>query len=110
MTSILLLVSKFEMLSSLQHQLLLSLADFALKSQDNLSGSLSLLVKDWFGLTPESHLLRVITSLSLGKVGSLTGLVLGGLVDLMLLAFLSGTECASFLWHVHHLVRLRTIG
>jgi len=90
----------------------------------------NLLVEDGLGLTSETLLLRVVSSLTLqihvdttegkrlkinphlscrkvrwlylSKVGSLAGLVLGDLVESVLGALLSLAEGLSFLGHVHH--------
>jgi hypothetical protein len=64
-TSDLLLLSQLEVLGTLKAQLLLSLAVLAFKTQHNLLGGLSLLVKDRLGLTTITHLLVVVTSLTL---------------------------------------------
>ena len=50
----------------------------ALKTEHNLLGGLGLLVEDGLGLSSETHLLRVITSLALSKVGGLSGLIRWG--------------------------------
>jgi len=102
MTGLSLLSSKFKVLSSLQSQLLLSLALLTFQSNHNLTCGLGLLVEDGLGLSPESHLLRIITTLSLGEVGSLTSLVLCNLVWLMLTAFFSSTESVAFLRNINH--------
>ena len=54
------------MLASLQRQLLLGLALCALETQNDLLGSLGLLVEDGLGLTTITALLTVITTLTLG--------------------------------------------
>lgn len=54
------------MLASLQRELLLGLALRALKTQDDLLGSLGLLVEDGLGLTTITTLLPVVTTLTLG--------------------------------------------
>lgn len=95
------LLSKFEVLGSLKAQLLLGLARLALQTQNNLTGSLGLLVEDGLGLSSKSHLLRVVTSLPLRKVGSLAGLVLCYLVNGVLLA-LSGTVSLALFRNIHH--------
>ena len=48
----------------------------ALELKNNLLSSLYLLVKDWLGLTTETRLLTVVTTLTLGSGGSLTSLLL----------------------------------
>jgi hypothetical protein len=65
---------------STKQQLLTS----TLKTEDNLLGSLGLLVENGLGLTTITGLLTVITSLTLGEKRSLTGLVLGDLVGSVL--------------------------
>lgn len=97
------LLSKFEVLGSLKAQLLFGLAFLAFQTKNNFTGSLRLLVENRLGLTSETHLLRVVTSLSLGKVGSLTSLVLRHLVDGVLLA-LSPTVCLAFFRNIDHLI------
>lgn len=89
------------MLTSLQSQLGLGLADNTLQSQDNLLGGLSLLVENWLGLTTVTALLTVVSSLTLGKQGSLTSLVLGDLVLGVLLAVLALAIGSSGFWDVN---------
>ena len=89
------------MFGSLDAQLLLGLAFFTFKTKDDLTRGLGLLVEDGLGLPTETHLLRVITSLSLRKVRGFSGLVLGHLVEGMLLAF-TCTICPAFFRYVHH--------
>ena len=96
-------MSKFEMFGSLEAQLLFDLAYLAFQTKNNLTGGLSLLVKDWLGLTTETHLLRVVTPLSLSKVGGLACLVLCHLVDGVLLAFRRSTVGFALLRNIHHL-------
>lgn len=64
-------VPKLEVLATLQRELLLLLASSALKTQDDLLGSLGLLVEDGLGLTTITALLPVITTLTLGVQGGL---------------------------------------
>jgi hypothetical protein len=97
-----LLGSKLEMLGSLETKLLLGLTFLAFKTKDNLTGSLGLLVKDRLCLSTETHLLGVVTSLSLSKVGCLTSLILGHLVHLVLLAVGTCAVGIAFLWDVDH--------
>lgn len=59
---------------------MLVLADSAFQTQDNLLGSLGLLVENGFGLTTVTGLFAVVTTFTLSEDGSLTGLVLGDLV------------------------------
>lgn len=95
------LLSEFEVLGSLEAQLLLGLTLLTFQSKNDLTSSLGLLVEDGLGLSTESHLFRVVTSLSLCKVGSLSGLVLSNLVQGVLLA-LSSTVSSTFLRYVNH--------
>lgn len=53
------------MLASLQRKLLLGLALRALQTQDNLLGGLGLFTEDRLGLTTETLLLSVVTTLTL---------------------------------------------
>lgn len=95
------LLSKFEMLRSLDAKLLLGLTLFTFQSKDDLTCGFSFLMEDGLSLSPETHLLGIVTTLSLGKVGSLSCLVLCNFVDSVLLA-LSSTVSSTFLWYVHH--------
>lgn len=94
------------MLTSLQSQLGLGLANNTLQSQDNLLGGLGLLVENGLGLTTVTGLLTVVSSLTLGEQGSLTGLVLGDLVLGVLLAVLTLAVGLSGLWNVNWLLVL----
>jgi len=87
-TRLFLLGSQFEMFCALDAKLLLRLALLALQTKDDLTGGLGLFVKDRLGLTTESHLFGIVSALSLGKIGSLSRLVLGHLVNLVAFAFL----------------------
>jgi hypothetical protein len=55
----LLVTTKFKVLATLESHLHLVLADSALETQDNLLGSLGLLVEDGLGLTTITGLLTV---------------------------------------------------
>lgn len=101
LTLLLLLTTQFEMLTSLQSQLSLGLASNTFQSQNNLLGSLSFLVENWLGLTTETGLFTVITSLTLSVQGSLTSLVLGDLVLGVLTTVLTFAESLSGLWNVN---------
>lgn len=103
---LLLVTTQLEVLASLQSQLGLGLAGDTLQSQHNLLGGLSLLVEDGLGLTTETGLLTVVSSLTLGEQGSLTGLVLGHLVLGVLAALLTLTVGLSELWNVDWLVSI----
>ena len=76
------------MLAALQCQLALGLALDAFQTQHNLLGGLGLLVEDRLGLTTVTGLLAVVTALTLGEEGGLSGLVLGDLVLSVLAALL----------------------
>lgn len=101
-TSFGLLGSKLEVLSSLQGQLLLDFACLAFQSKNNFTSCLGLFVENGLSLSTISHLLRVVTTLSLSEVRSLSSLVLSDLVHLVFTALLSGAESSSFLWYVNH--------
>lgn len=89
------------MLTTLQSQLGLGLADDALKTKNNLLGGLGLLVEDLLGLTTVTGLLTVVTTLTLSVKGSLTSLVLGDLVLSVLAALLTLAVGLSGLWNVN---------
>lgn len=101
LTLLLLVTTQLEVLTTLQGQLSLGLANNTLQTQDNLLGSLSLLVEDWLGLTTVTGLLTVVTTLTLGEKRSLTSLVLGDLVLGVLSALLTLTVGSSSLWNVN---------
>ena len=71
---------------------MLVLANGTFQTQNNLLGSLGLLVENGFGLTTVAGLLTVVTTLTLGEKGSLTGLVLGHLVGSVAATLLSGAK------------------
>merc|ERR1712127_585551 len=81
-----LLLAELEVLAALDGVLLAVLALGALKTKGDLLGGLGLLAEDGLGLTTETRLLPVVTTLTLSKKGSLSGLVLGDLVELVHLA------------------------
>lgn len=58
-------IPQLEVLASLQRKLLLGLALRALQTQDNLLGGLGLFTEDRLGLTTETLLLSVVTTLTL---------------------------------------------
>ena len=97
----LLLTTQLEVLASLQSQLSLGLTVNTLQSQNDLLGSLSLLVENWLSLTTETRLFTVVTSLTLSEQGGLTSLVLGDLVLGVLTAVLTLAERLSSLWIVN---------
>ena len=109
------------MLGSLNHELLLGLAFLAFQTQSNLLGGLSLFVKDRLGLSTETLLFRVVSSLTLfnnislpvitnevlkrnylGEVRGLASFILGHLVNSVLFAFFAFAVCSSFLGDVDH--------
>lgn len=102
MSTLLLLRTQLEMLRPLQRQMFLRLALFAFQTQDNLTCRLGLLVKDGLGLSTESHLLGVVPTLALGKVGGLAGFVLRYLVNFVLAAFSPGAIGFTFFRDVDH--------
>ena len=76
------------MLATLEDSLGRITANGALELQKNLLGGLDLLVKNGLGLTSETGLLHVITTLTLSGERGLTGLLLpGDSVKVMLIAF-----------------------
>lgn len=88
----LLVTTEFEGLAAFQDKLMLVLADGTFQTQDNLLGSLGLLVENGFGLTTVAGLFTVITTFTLGEDGGLAGLVLGYLVGGVTTALLSSTK------------------
>lgn len=68
------------MLAALEGKVRAVLAHSAFQTQHNLLGCLGLLLEDRLGLTTVTLLLTDVTTLTLGKLGRLTGLVLGHLV------------------------------
>ena len=102
MTRLGLLGTELEVLCTLESQVLLGLTLLALQTKDNLTSGLGLLVEDGLGLTSETHLLGIVTTLSLGEVRCLSCLVLCDLVDLVLTALLAGTVSLTFFGYVNH--------
>lgn len=90
------------MLTSLQSQLSLGLADDTLQSQNDLLGNLGFLVENWLGLTTVTSLLTVISSLTLSEERSLTSLVLGNPVLGVFTAVLTLAIGLSGLWDVNY--------
>ncbi len=97
----LLFTTKFKVLASLQSQLVLVLANVAFQTQDDLLGSLGLLVEDRLGLTTITGLFAVVTTLTLSEKGSLSGLVLGDLVRGVLAALLALAVGVAGLWDIN---------
>ena len=89
---LLLLSTELEVLATLKSQLHLVLAFLALHTQNDLLGGLGLLLEHGLGLSTETLLLGVVTALSLGEDGGLSGLVLRHLVEGVLSALLGGAE------------------
>jgi len=101
-SSALLVSTKFKVLASLDRLLSLVSAGCAFKSENNLLGSLGLLVENRLGLTSKTLLFSVVTSLSLSENGRLSDLVLGDLVRSVFLALFTWAEGLSSLWDVDH--------
>ena len=96
-----LLLAKHEGLASLDHTEALCLALGALELEHDLLGVLCLLSEDGLGLSTETLLLHVISSLTLSSLGGLTSLVLGDFVSGMLLEL--PAISSNRLWDMHHL-------
>merc|ERR1712188_192864 len=86
--------------SSLNWDLEVLFAGVALHLQNNFLCSLSFLVENWFGLTSETRLFAIVSSLSLCPKTFFTLLVLGNLVRGMFLAF--STESITLFWNANH--------
>ena len=97
-----LLLSDNNTLGSFDGSERLALSGGTLKLEDDLLGLLSLLSEDGLGLSTESLLFHIISSLSLGDKGSLTGFVLGDFVERVLLQLWA--VGSDGLWDVHHFV------
>ena len=100
MSLLVLLLSEDEGLGSLDHSVTFGFGLGALKLKHDLLGLLSLLLEHWLGLTTESLLLHVVSSLSLGSFGVLTLLVLRDFVDGVLLQL--AAESSNRLWDMYH--------
>ena len=96
----LLLFTEDESSASLDDLERLGLGLGALKLEHDLLGVLCLLPENWLGLTTETFLLHIISSLSLGDEGILALLILRYLVDGMLLGFPAVGSLR--LWNMHH--------
>ena len=79
-------VDKLKVLGTLDGEHALALALGALELEDDLLGGLGLLAEDGLGLSTETGLFAVVTSLTLGHDGGLASLVLGDLLRGVLLA------------------------
>ena len=102
MPTLSLLLPQLKVLGALEAELLLGLALLALETDDDLPGGLGLLVEDGLGLATEAHLLVVVPSLALGKIGGLASLVLRDLVDSVLPALLVLAVRLALLGAIHH--------
>lgn len=98
---LLLLTTELKVLAALEGNLHLVLALLALQTKDDLLGGLGLLLEHGLGLSTETLLLGIVTTLSLGEDGGLAGLVLGDLVKGVLAALLGGAEGLAGLGNVH---------
>jgi len=74
------------MFATLDGDLFLEFTTSAFHSQDNLLGSLSLLLEDRLCLTTKTLLFTIVSSLTLGEKRGFTGLVLGYFVELVTFA------------------------
>lgn len=97
-----LVTTELEVLAALKRELGLGLARDALKTENNLLGSLGFLVENGLGLTTVTTLFAVITTLTLSEKGSLAGLVLGDFVLSMLAAILALAVGLTGLGNVNH--------
>lgn len=104
-TRLSLLRTEFEVLGTLDAQLLLGLTLLAFQTKHNFTSCLGLLVKNWLCLTSKTHLFGIVTTFSLSKVGCLTSLVLSHLVHPVSLASLSGTVSSAFFRDIDHSFR-----
>lgn len=71
---------------------MLVLTNGTFQTQDNLLGSLGLLVENWFSLTTVTALFTIVTTFTLGEDGGFTGLVLGDLVGSVTSALFTSTK------------------
>ena len=97
-----LLLSNNDTLRSLDGSEGLGLRGGTLKLEDDLLGLLGLLSEDGLGLSTESLLLHIVSSLTLGGQRSLTSFVLGNFVHGVLLQLWA--VGSDGLWDVHHFV------
>jgi len=94
--------AEFEVFGAFDAELFLGFAFLAFETQYDFACRFGLFVKDGFGLSTESHLFRIVPTLSLGKVRCLARLVLCHLVHHVLLASLTSTIRPTLLRNVHH--------
>ena len=97
----LLFSTNLKVLATLDGMHMSGLATLALQVQHNLLGGLCLFMENWLGLSSETSLLFVVTTLSLSVQGGLTSLVLGHLVHGVLLAIRALAIGLFSLWNVH---------
>ena len=88
----LLITTEFEGLATLQDKLMLVLANGTFQTEDNLLGSLGLLVENGLSLTTITGLLTIVTTFTLSEDGGFTSLILGDLVRGVTTTLLTGTE------------------
>ena len=72
----------------------------AFELEDDFLGVLSLLSEDWLGLSTETLLFHIISSLTLGDKGGFTRFVLGNLVGGVLLELWAVRS--NSLWNMNH--------
>lgn len=106
----LLITTKFERLAALQDELMLMLANGTFQTQDNLFGSLGLLVENGLSLTTITGLLTIVTTLTLSEDGGFTGLVLGDLVGSVTTTLLTSTKGLTSLRDVDLLKVMEDMG
>tara|TARA_B100000780_G_C20706294_1_gene280820 strand:- start:125 stop:493 length:369 start_codon:yes stop_codon:yes gene_type:complete len=101
-----LLFTEDESSASLDDLVGFGLGDSAFKLEDDLLGVLCLLPENGLGLTTETFLLHIISSLSLGDERVLALLILRYLVHSVLLGL--PAEGSLRLWNMHHFFLLLT--
>ena len=100
LTLLVLLLSEDEGLGSFDDSETLGLGLSAFELEHDLLGLLGLFLEDWLGLPSESLLFHIISSLTLGSGGGLTGLVLRDFMGGVLLQL--SAESSNSLWDMHH--------
>ncbi len=93
------------MLAALQGTLKLVTTGSALQTENHLLSGLCLLVEHGLGLTTETLLLAVVTTLALSHHRLLALLVLADLVESVLAALLSGAESLAGLGDCNHIYK-----
>ena len=94
------LLTEDEGLASLDDSERFGFALRAFKFEHDFLGVLGLLSEDWLGLSTETLLFHIISSLTLGDKGGFTRLVLGNFVGSVLLQLWA--ESSNSLWDMHH--------